>query len=67
MALNQAAAAAIAVSGNFLLSLGMTLQKRHIAWIGRAPGKPPWKGRWDASFYRDFALWFEESGVGSRE
>jgi drug/metabolite transporter (DMT)-like permease len=58
MSILPGAAAAIAVSGNFLLSLGMTLQKRHIAWIGRSPGHPPWRGRWDASFYRDFALWF---------
>jgi drug/metabolite transporter (DMT)-like permease len=52
------AAAAIAVSGNFVLSFGMSLQKRHIAWIGRSPGHPPWRGHWDASFYRDFSLWF---------
>jgi drug/metabolite transporter (DMT)-like permease len=53
-----AAAAAIAVSGNFCLSLGMTLQKRHVGWIGRSPGGPPWRRPWDASFYPDFALWF---------
>jgi drug/metabolite transporter (DMT)-like permease len=60
-------AAGIAVCGNFLLSLGMALQKRHVGWIGSSPRRPPGtpppglpqgdrrrKGR----FYRDFGVWF---------
>jgi drug/metabolite transporter (DMT)-like permease len=62
-----AAAALIAVSGNFLLSLGMALQKRHVGWIGHAPRSAPWRRegfppegerRRDGRFYRDFAAWF---------
>lgn len=58
MSIVPAAAAAIAVSGNFLLSLGMTLQKRHVGWIGRSPGGPPWRRASGDPFYRDFAIWF---------
>jgi drug/metabolite transporter (DMT)-like permease len=58
MSIPPGAAAAIAVSGNFLLSLGMSLQKRHIGWIGRSPGIPPWRRPRDSGFYRDFPPWF---------
>jgi drug/metabolite transporter (DMT)-like permease len=57
-------AALIALSGNFCLSLGMTLQKRHVGWIGstprkRPPGKAPGIERRRAGrFYRDMAPWF---------
>ena len=40
----------IGLSGNFLLSLGMVLQKRHVAWMGR-------RGRRDAAFRRDLLGW----------
>lgn len=53
MTVPPAAAALIAVSGNLVLSLGMTLQKRHIGWIGRGRGR-------DAAgplVSRDFATW----------
>jgi drug/metabolite transporter (DMT)-like permease len=40
----------IGLSGNFLLSLGMVLQKRHVAWMG-------YKGRRDAAFRRDLLGW----------
>ncbi|HET7838658.1 MAG TPA: hypothetical protein VFL04_02775 [Rectinemataceae bacterium] len=43
-------AAGAALLGNFLLSLGMTLQKRHIGWIGR-------KGPRDAAFRLDLLGW----------
>jgi drug/metabolite transporter (DMT)-like permease len=61
------AAAAVAVSGNLVLSLGMSLQKRHIGWIGRKPSRTPWRPahlppegerRRAGRFYRDFAVWF---------
>jgi len=45
-----ALAASVAVVGNFVLSLGMTLQKQHIGWIGR--DRPPGARRG-----RDLALW----------
>lgn len=40
----------IGLSGNFLLSLGMVLQKRHVAWMGS-------RGRRDAAFRRDLLGW----------
>jgi len=40
----------IGLSGNFLLSLGMVLQKRHVSWMGR-------KGQRDAAFRRDLLGW----------
>lgn len=40
----------IGLSGNFLLSLGMVLQKRHVAWMGH-------KGSRDAAFRRDLLGW----------
>lgn len=44
-------AGAIAVTGNLVLSFGMTLQKLNISWLGR-------KRPWDRSFYRNFGGWF---------
>ena len=63
MTIPPAAAVAIAVTGNFVLSLGMALQKRHVGWIGRSPRKPggAWPGlerRRDGRFFRDLSLWF---------
>jgi drug/metabolite transporter (DMT)-like permease len=63
MSIPPAAAVAIAVTGNFVLSLGMALQKRHVGWIGRSPWRrdsPPSEGerRRKGRFYRDFATWF---------
>ena len=40
----------IGLSGTFLLSLGMVLQKRHVAWMGH-------KGSRDAAFRRDLLGW----------
>jgi len=40
----------VALGGNLVLSLGMTLQKRHVGWIG-SPGPR------DAAFRRARALW----------
>jgi drug/metabolite transporter (DMT)-like permease len=57
-------AALIAIAGNFVLSLGMSLQKRHIAWIGSSPRKPTAsvpperERRRSGRFYRDFGSWF---------
>jgi drug/metabolite transporter (DMT)-like permease len=56
-------AAAIAVAGSFVLSLGMTLQKRHVGWIGSTPkrqaGRPPGpERRGKRRFYRDIGFWF---------
>ncbi len=63
--LSPALAAAIAVSGNFLLSLGMALQKRHVAWIGGSPRRPSGtvpalatERRRRGRFYRDLGYWF---------
>ena len=53
MTITPALAAAIAVSGNLVLSLGMTLQKAHVGWIGHSP----FRRRGKAAFYRDFPLW----------
>jgi drug/metabolite transporter (DMT)-like permease len=61
-----AAAAAIAIAGNFVLSLGMALQKRHVGWIGKkaklpppAAGPEPWvERRRKGRTLRDFAWWF---------
>ncbi|HRY72685.1 MAG TPA: hypothetical protein P5165_05620 [Spirochaetia bacterium] len=36
--MSQAAAALLALAGNFVLSLGMVLQKRHVGWLGRKGG-----------------------------
>lgn len=67
MELGPAAAAAIAVAGNFVLSLGMALQKRHVGWIGSgsrgraqaADGSaPPVERRRRGRARRDFAFWF---------
>jgi drug/metabolite transporter (DMT)-like permease len=68
MELPAAAAAAIAISGNFILSLGMALQKRHVGWIGRrvtfpppraSPGgEPARERRRKGRFWRDFGWWF---------
>jgi drug/metabolite transporter (DMT)-like permease len=67
MSLHPGIAAAIAVSGNFVLSLGMAMQKRHVGWIGHRPERRPWRPadfppererRRDGRFYRDFAMWF---------
>jgi drug/metabolite transporter (DMT)-like permease len=67
MVIPPAAAAVIAVSGNFVLSLGMALQKRHVGWIGHRPARAPWRApgfppererRREGRFYRDFAFWF---------
>jgi drug/metabolite transporter (DMT)-like permease len=59
MSLSPAAAAAIAVTGNFVLSLGMSFQKRHVGWIGRPVPLPPERERRrDGRARRDFALWF---------
>lgn len=63
MTIPAAAAAAIAVSGSFVLSLGMSLQKRHVGWIGSAPGRPGGRApgrerRRQGRFFRDFAFWF---------
>lgn len=43
-------AIAIGLSGNFLLSLGMVLQKRHVSWMG-------YKGPRDAAFRRELLGW----------
>lgn len=51
MQIPPALAAGLALSSSFILSLGMTMQKRSIDWIGR---RRPW-GR---DFYRTFSLWF---------
>jgi drug/metabolite transporter (DMT)-like permease len=52
-------AAAIAVSGNLVLSLGMALQKRHVGWIGRkARPKPELERRREGRLLRDFFFWF---------
>lgn len=51
MTLHPALAAAVALGGNFLLSLGMTLQKRYVSWIGAA-------GPRDAAFRRARLAWF---------
>jgi drug/metabolite transporter (DMT)-like permease len=53
MTITPALAATIAVSGNLVLSLGMTLQKAHVGWIGHSP----FRRRGKAAFYRDFPLW----------
>lgn len=67
MSLPPAIAAAIAVSGNLVLSLGMALQKRHVGWIGHRPERAPWRPagfpaglerRRVGRFYRDFVSWF---------
>jgi drug/metabolite transporter (DMT)-like permease len=59
VSLSPAVAAAIAISGNFVLSLGMSFQKRHIGWIGRPVTLPPERERRRAGrSRRDFALWF---------
>jgi drug/metabolite transporter (DMT)-like permease len=63
MSIPPAAAVAIAVMGNFVLSLGMALQKRHVGWIGRSPRRrdaPPSgrERRREGRFFRDFATWF---------
>jgi drug/metabolite transporter (DMT)-like permease len=53
MNLSPSVSAAIAVSGNFVLSFGMVLQKRHIAWMGKSPRRC----FRDAVFYSDFWPW----------
>ena len=67
MILAPALAATIAVAGNFVLSLGMAIQKRHVGWIGHRPSRVPWRPanfpiererRREGRFYRDFAAWF---------
>jgi drug/metabolite transporter (DMT)-like permease len=63
MYVSQGLAAAIAIGGNFFLSLGMVLQKRHIGWIGRSPkahaaGVIAPDRRRDGRFYRDLGWWF---------
>ncbi len=63
MSINPAVAVVIAVTGNFVLSLGMALQKRHVGWIGHSPrrseGQPPGlERRRRGRFYRDLATWF---------
>lgn len=67
MILAPALAATIAITGNFVLSLGMAIQKRYVGWIGHRPGKVPWRPadfpsererRREGRFYRDFASWF---------
>jgi drug/metabolite transporter (DMT)-like permease len=61
--LPPAAAAAIAIAGNFVLSLGMALQKRHVGWIGagRRPAVAPVPAverRRKGRRARDFLFWF---------
>lgn len=67
MSFSASLAAAIALAGNVVLSVGMTLQKRHVGWIGRRPSRIPWRPadmppeaerRRAGRFYRDFGLWF---------
>jgi drug/metabolite transporter (DMT)-like permease len=43
-------AAAIALAGSLLLSMGMTLQKRHVVWLGSP--RP-----WGRAFFRHLGLW----------
>jgi len=58
LSISPAAAVAIAVSGNFFLSFGMTLQKRHIGWIGRGrPRDGASGGASGGAFRHDLALW----------
>jgi drug/metabolite transporter (DMT)-like permease len=49
LSISPALAAAIAVGGNLILSLGMTLQKGHIGWIGSPRSRE--------GFGRDLGLW----------
>ena len=63
MSTAPAVAALIAITGNFILSLGMAFQKRHVGWIGSTPkrsaGRPPdAERRRGGRFYRDFGAWF---------
>jgi drug/metabolite transporter (DMT)-like permease len=48
--MNTWLAALIGLFGNFLLSLGMVLQKRHVAWLG-------YKGEKGKAYHRDVAGW----------
>jgi drug/metabolite transporter (DMT)-like permease len=48
--MSPVSAGGVALAGNFLLSLGMVLQKRHVGWIGA-------KGERGAHFRRDRTLW----------
>jgi drug/metabolite transporter (DMT)-like permease len=50
LSISPALAAAIAVGGNLILSLGMTLQKGHVGWIGSPRSRE--------GFGRDLGLWF---------
>lgn len=62
MQLPAYAAALVALAGAFVLALGMTLQKRHIGWIGRSPKLRladligPERRR-SGRFSRDFLMW----------
>lgn len=63
MSLSPVVAALVALAGNFILSLGMAFQKRHVAWIGSSPRRsagraPEGERRRAGRFYRDFASWF---------
>jgi drug/metabolite transporter (DMT)-like permease len=59
MRLSPYEAAAIALLGSLVLSLGMSLQKRYIGWIGRPAECPPTiERRRKGRVYRDFGLWF---------
>ena len=51
MQIPQSLAAGMALSSSFILSLGMTMQKRNIDWIDR-------RRPWNRAFYRTFLLWF---------
>jgi drug/metabolite transporter (DMT)-like permease len=53
---NVLVAAFIALLGNFLLSLGMVLQKRNVAWIGAADKKVPAYRRARSGWILGFAL-----------
>ncbi len=52
------------MSGNFFLSLGMALQKRHVGWIGSSPKRSAashFEGierQAEGPLYRDLASWF---------
>jgi Protein of unknown function (DUF803). len=63
MEVSPLAAVLLAAAGAFVLSLGNTLQKRHVGWIGRTPrmGLKRLVGpdrRRPGRFSRDFSLWF---------
>jgi drug/metabolite transporter (DMT)-like permease len=61
MGATPAVAAAVILIGNFILSLGMTMQKLHIGWMDRL-GDSSRGGRFrlprGGGFYRDFWFWF---------